>query len=38
MLQAADEDEIGTYAVAAKERVVAASKTTLADINDAAAK
>ncbi|CAM9886122.1 unnamed protein product, partial [Ectocarpus sp. 12 AP-2014] len=38
LLSAVDEDKIGTYAIGAKDRVVAASETTLADIDDAAVK
>ncbi|CBJ32995.1 expressed unknown protein [Ectocarpus siliculosus] len=37
LLAAVDEDQIGAHAVGAKDRVVAAVETTLADINDAAA-
>lgn len=38
LLGAVDEDQIGTYAIGAKDRVLAASETTLADIDDAATK
>eukprot|EP00752_Nemacystus_decipiens_P009380 g8383.t1 len=38
LLDAVDEDQIGTHAPGAKDRVVAASKTTLADISDSATK
>lgn len=38
LLKAVDIDKIGTHAVGAKDRVIAASKTTLADINDSATK
>ncbi|CAM9301743.1 unnamed protein product, partial [Scytosiphon promiscuus] len=38
LLAAVDEDKIGTHAVGARERVVAASVTTIADINDSATK
>ncbi|CAB1116095.1 unnamed protein product [Ectocarpus sp. CCAP 1310/34] len=38
LLAAVDEDQIGTHAVGAKDRVVAAVETTLADINDSATK
>ncbi|CAB1114761.1 unnamed protein product [Ectocarpus sp. CCAP 1310/34] len=38
LLGAVDEDKIGTYAIGAKDRVVAASETTLADIDDASTK
>eukprot|EP00904_Undaria_pinnatifida_P007215 jgi/Undpi1/3623/HiC_scaffold_16.g06993.m1 len=38
LLQAVDEDEIGTHAKGAKDRVVEASKATLADVQAASAK
>lgn len=38
LLAAVDEDQIGTHAEGAKDRVVAESKTTLVAINDAATK
>lgn len=38
LLAAVDEDRIGTHAVGAKDRVLAASKATLADITDSATK
>eukprot|EP00903_Cladosiphon_okamuranus_P011080 g10459.t1 len=38
LLDAVEEDQIGTHAPAAKERVVTASQTTLADITDSATK
>lgn len=38
LLGAVEEDQIGTYAIGAKDRVLAASETTLADIDDAATK
>ncbi|CAM9718333.1 unnamed protein product [Hapterophycus canaliculatus] len=38
LLAAVDEDRIGTHAAGARERVVAALDTTLADINDSATK
>ncbi len=38
LLKAVDIDKIGTHAEGAKDRVIAASKTTLADIDDSATK
>lgn len=38
LLRAVEEDEIGTHAKGARDRVLAASKTTLAEVNEAATK
>lgn len=38
LLRAVDTDEVGTHVKGAKERVMAASETTLADINISASK
>lgn len=38
LLDAVEEDQIGTHAPGAKDGVIAASKTTFADINDSATK